>query len=53
MSQSKSLGPAVGATAALPVTGVNTMAMVVAGLVVLIVGVLLMRAARVRRNPNA
>jgi hypothetical protein len=51
MSQSRSLGPAAGAAAILPVTGANTsmmMMMVVAGVAILIVGLLLIRAARVR-----
>jgi LPXTG-motif cell wall-anchored protein len=50
MSQSRSLGPAAGAAAILPVTGANTpmLMMVVAGLAILIVGLLLIRAARVR-----
>lgn len=49
MSQSKSLGPAAGAAATLPVTGSNTALMVAAGVALVVVGLLLMRAARVRR----
>jgi LPXTG-motif cell wall-anchored protein len=49
MSQGKSLGPTAGAAAALPVTGANTVMMVLAGLAVVVFGLLLMRAARVRR----
>jgi LPXTG-motif cell wall-anchored protein len=48
MSQSRSLGPAAGAAATLPVTGTNTAMMVIAGVALLIVGLLLVRAARVR-----
>jgi LPXTG-motif cell wall-anchored protein len=48
MSQSRTLGPAAGAAAILPVTGANTAMMVVAGVAILIVGLLLVRAARVR-----
>ena len=48
MSQSRSLGPAVGAAAALPVTGANTTMMVLAGVVILLAGVVLVRAARLR-----
>lgn len=50
MSQSKALGPAAGVAATLPVTGFNTVAMVVVGLVILVAGMLLMRATRTRRN---
>ena len=49
MSNSKSLGPSVGLAAALPVTGANTLGLVLAGLAVLVVGLLLMRATRVRK----
>jgi LPXTG-motif cell wall-anchored protein len=48
MSQSRSLGPAVGAAAALPVTGAGTTMMVLAGMAVLVLGLLMVRAARVR-----
>jgi len=48
MSQPRSLGPAAGAAATLPVTGADTTMMVLAGLAILIVGLLLVRAARVR-----
>jgi LPXTG-motif cell wall-anchored protein len=48
MSQSKSLGPAAGAAAALPVTGANTVTMVLVGVAVLVAGLLLVRAAWVR-----
>ena len=48
MSQSKSLGPAPGVAATLPVTGADTTMMVLAGVAILILGLLLVRAARVR-----
>jgi LPXTG-motif cell wall-anchored protein len=50
MSQSKTLGPTVAAGAALPVTGSNTVALVLAGLAVIALGVLMVRVSRVREN---
>jgi LPXTG-motif cell wall-anchored protein len=50
MSQSKTLGPTVAAGATLPVTGSNTFALVLAGLAVIVVGLLLMRLGRAREN---
>lgn len=46
---SKPLVPAVAVGATLPVTGANTVLMVAAGVAVVVVGALLMRAGRPRR----
>jgi LPXTG-motif cell wall-anchored protein len=52
MSQSKGLGPAAGAAAALPVTGASTLTMVLAGVVIVVVGLLLVRVGRTRPGRN-
>jgi len=49
MSHARSLGPASGVAAALPVTGVDTMLLVLIGAALLIAGVLLVRAGHRRR----
>ena len=49
MSQPRGLSPATAVAAALPVTGGNTVLMVLAGVAVLVVGLLLFRAGRPRR----
>lgn len=43
MSQSKSLGPAAGAAATLPLTGSSITLMVLASVAVIVVGLLLLR----------
>ena len=49
MSNHKPLGPAAAVTATLPVTGASTVLTVMMGVAVLVVGLLLVRAARPRR----
>jgi len=49
MSQPRALGPAAGVAAALPVTGGNTVLLVMVGMAVLVAGLLLFRAGRAHR----
>lgn len=50
MSHTRALGPAAGAAATLPVTGSNTVLMMFAGVAAVVVGLLLVRVARVRQG---